>query len=157
MFVVAEASSVSGEGAGEGFFSRVAEGGMSEVVTQSYGLGQVFVEAEGAGYSPCDLHHLERMGQAGTVVVTVGGDKDLGLVHKAAEGFGVGNTVPVALELVSDAVRGLEPRAAGATLASPLGGSRLVTAGLARGIHAGRRRVSVSRGPRRALPGAWAR
>src|SRR5918997_1034619 len=137
MFVVAKATSVGGEGVGEGIFAGMSERRMTEVVAEGYCLGEVFVQAKGAGYGAGYLHHLQGMGKAGPVVIAVWGDKDLGLVHEAAEGFGVDDAVPVALELVADTVGGLEPNAADAKLASPV-----------RGSHAGRR------APGRALPGA---
>ena len=45
-----------------------------------------------------DLGHLERVGQAGAVVVAGGGDKDLGLVHQPAEALGVEDAIAVALK-----------------------------------------------------------
>ena len=51
--------------------------------------------------------------------ISVGSDEDLGLVHEAAEGLGVDYAVPVTLELITDAVGGFGPLAAGARLAGP--------------------------------------
>ena len=45
---MAEGSPVGDEGVREGFFAGVTEGGMAEVVTEGYSLGQIFVEIEGA-------------------------------------------------------------------------------------------------------------
>jgi hypothetical protein len=69
---MAEAASVGSEGAGEGLFAGVTERGMAEIVTEGDGLGQVFVEVEGAGYGARDLHHLQGMGEAGAEMVAVG-------------------------------------------------------------------------------------
>jgi hypothetical protein len=71
------------------------------------------------------------MSQAGTVVIAIRGDEDLGFVHKAAEGLSVDDTVAVALELVANPVRGLGSHASGATLTGPVyrASFRLVAAG----------------------------
>src|SRR3712207_1625941 len=109
----------------------MTEGGMAEVVAEGYSLGEVFVQVQRAGYGASDLHHLQGVGQAGAIVVAIGGDEDLCFVHEAAEGFSVDDAVPVALEVVPDAVEGLGPPPPGATLAGPVGGARtrLVVAG----------------------------
>src|SRR5215210_7779163 len=121
MFVVAEGASVGCQGAGEGFFPRVAERGVAEVVPQGDRLREVFVEAERTGDGAGYLHHLEGVGEARPEVVTVGGDEDLCLVHEPAEGLGVDYAVPVALEVVTDAVGRLLPLATCAMLYGPCG------------------------------------
>src|SRR4028118_1770597 len=145
----------AGGGRGEGLFPGVAEGGVAEVVAEGYGFGEVFVEVEGAGDGAGYLHHLQRVGEAGTEVVAVGGYKDLGLVHEAAEGFGVDDPVPVALELVAHTVRGLGPDASRARLAGPVPSRKL---GRVRRLHAGRREragsVTAERGAAGAARGA---
>ena len=45
------------------------EGRMAEIVSERQRLGQVLVEAEGAGQRPGDLGNLDRMGQPRAVVV----------------------------------------------------------------------------------------
>jgi hypothetical protein len=104
MFVVAKGASMGRKDAGEGFFSRVTEGGVAEIVSERDRFGQVFVEAESAGYSTGYLHHLQGVSEACPEVVAVGGDEDLGLVHEPAEGLGVNYSVSVALEVVADTV-----------------------------------------------------
>jgi hypothetical protein len=49
----------------------MAEGRMAEVVGERQRLGQVLVEAEGAGERAGDLRDLEGMGQAGAVVIAL--------------------------------------------------------------------------------------
>lgn len=61
------------------------------------GLGEILVEAEGAGDGPGDLGHLQGVGEAGAVVVPGPAREDLGLVLQAAEGGGVEDPVPVLL------------------------------------------------------------
>ena len=50
-------------------------------------LDQVLVEAQRPRDGPRDLRDLQRVGQAGAVVVALGGDEDLGLVLEAPEGL----------------------------------------------------------------------
>src|SRR3712207_9415553 len=94
---MAEAASVGSEGAGEGLFTGVTERGMAEIVPEGDGLGQVFVEVEGAGYSTRDLHHLQGMGEAVAGMVGLRGGKNLGLFAEATENLCVGDSLPVAL------------------------------------------------------------
>ena len=76
----------------------VAEGRVPEVVAEPDRLGQVLVEAERAGDGAGDPAGLQRVGEAGPVVVALGGDEDLGLVLEATKGLGVDDPVAVALE-----------------------------------------------------------
>jgi hypothetical protein len=119
VFVVAEGASVSLEDVGEGFFSSVAEGGVAEIVAEGDRLGQVFIEAESSGYGTGYLHHLQGVREACPEVVAIRGDEDLGLVHEPAEGLGVDDAVPIALEVVADTVGRLGPGAAYAVLYGP--------------------------------------
>src|SRR5215211_2438725 len=155
VFVVAEGAAVGRQGAGEGFFSGVSEGGVAEVVAEGDRLRKVLVEAESTGYGTGDLHHLQGVRKACPEVVAVRGDEDLGLVHQPAEGLGVDNAIPVALELVADTVGRLGPGAAYAVLYGPCG--RIVakahTGSL--GVHA-RRPEPARRGLTKVFPGAWA-
>ena len=56
---------------------RVAERRMAQIVAERDGLGQVLIQAQCAGNCACDLRDLQRMGQAGAVVVALRGQKDL--------------------------------------------------------------------------------
>ena len=82
----------------ERLLAGVAEGRVAEVVAEPDRLGQVLVEAQRAGDRAGDPAGLQRVGEAGPVVVALGGDEDLGLVLEAAEGLGVDDPVAVALE-----------------------------------------------------------
>jgi hypothetical protein len=156
VFVVAEGASVSREGAGEGFFSCVTEGGVAEIVAEGDRLREVFVEGESTGYGTGDLHHLQGVRKACPEVVAVRGDEDLGLVHEPAERLGVDNAVPIALEVVADTVGRLGPGAAYAVLYGPCGRIVAKTDTGALGSHA-LRPAPARRGPTRVFPGAWAR
>ena len=80
-------------------FAYVSEGGMSEIVSEGNGLGEVFVQVQGAGDGPGDLGDLEGVGEPGDVVVSERGDEDLRLVLEASKGLGVEYAVAVALKL----------------------------------------------------------
>ena len=79
------------------FFAGVTERGVAQVVPESDGLGQVFVEAQGARHRPGDLRDLEGVRQPGAVVVTLRREEDLRLVLEPPEGLGVDDPVAVAL------------------------------------------------------------
>jgi hypothetical protein len=156
VIVMAEGASVSCEGAGEGFFSGVTEWGVAEIVAEGDRLCEVFVEAESAGYGTGYLHHLQGVREARPEVVAVRGDEDLGLVHEPAEGLGVDNAVPVALEVVADAVGRLRPQASRAVLHGPCG-RLLPKANTGSWRFHVLRPAPASRGPTSIFPGAWAR
>ena len=83
---------------GERLFTDVTEGRVAEVVAEPDGLGEVFVEREGAGDGACDPADLERVGHARAEVIAFGCDEDLRLVLEATEGLAVDDAVAVALE-----------------------------------------------------------
>ena len=83
-------------------FSRVAEGGVPQVVPQGDRLGQILVEPERPRDGAGDLGNLERMGEPGAVMIPLRGKENLRFVFEAAEGLAVQD--PVAVPLVSRAV-----------------------------------------------------
>ena len=85
----------------ERVLAGMAEGRVAEVVRQRQRLGQVLVEPEGAGQRPGDLAHLDGVGQPGAEMVALVIDEDLRLVLEPAEGGGMDDPVPVALELAA--------------------------------------------------------
>ncbi len=95
--VVVEAAEIPHQ-PGQGHFAGVTEGGMSQVMRQADRLHKVFVAAQGAGQRPADLGDFQGMGETGAEVIAFVVDEDLGLVFQAAEGGGVQDPVPVALE-----------------------------------------------------------
>ena len=92
---------------GEGLLAEVAEGGVTEVVAEGDGLGEVLVQAQDPGRRPRDLRDLEGVGEPDAVVVTLGRDEHLGLVLQPAESLGVHDAVAIALERRPERVRGL--------------------------------------------------
>ena len=105
--------------------SGVAKGRMAEIVRQGDGLGQVVVEAERRGDRPGDLGDLQRMGQAGAVVVAFVGHEDLGLLLQPPKSRAVDDAVTVAGEGCAGAALRLR-------VPSPLRGARLFGIGGAR-------------------------
>ena len=97
--VVLEAAAAAlAQGRVERLLAGVAEGRVAEVVAEPDRLGQVLVEAERAGDGAGDPAGLQGVGEAGAVVIALGGDEDLGLVLEPAEGLRVDDPVAVALE-----------------------------------------------------------
>jgi hypothetical protein len=82
----------------QGALARMAERGVSQVVCQGDGLGEILVEAEGAGQRARHLGGLHRVGEPRAVVVALVVDEDLRLVLETPEGGGVDDAVAVALE-----------------------------------------------------------
>ena len=98
----------------ERLLAGVAEGRVAEVVAEPDRLGQVLVEAERPGHGAGDPAGLQGVGEAGPVVVALGGDEDLRLVLEAAERLRVDDPVAVALERRADRAVGLLDRGAAA-------------------------------------------
>ena len=93
---VPEAAGVEGC---EHVFTDVTEGCVAQVVAKAHGLDEVFVEVQGSGNGAAYLGDLQGVGKAGDIVIAEGGNEDLGLVLKPAEGLGVDDSVSVALEV----------------------------------------------------------
>ena len=75
-----------------GFHCRVqrfppgmAESGVAEIMRQTQRLGQILVEAERAADRTRNLRDLDRMGQAGAVIIPFVENKHLGFVLQPAE------------------------------------------------------------------------
>ena len=92
---------------------------------QRHRLGQILVEAQGAGDGAGDLGHLDAMGEARAVMIALVMDEDLGLVLQAPEGRGMDDPVPVALENRAHGALRLGPAAAAASVRpAGIGGER---------------------------------
>ncbi len=81
--------------------TSVSKGCMAEVMPQGDGLGEVFVEPEGARDGAGDLGYLEDVREARPVVVALWGKKYLSLVFQAPERLTV--DYPVSVTLVAGA------------------------------------------------------
>ena len=98
----------------ERILACMAEGGVAEVMRQRHRLGQFRIQAQRSGDGAGDLRHLDRMGQAGTEIIALMLDEDLGLVFQPPEGRGMDDPVAVALKARAERAFGLgiEPAAA---------------------------------------------
>ena len=77
----------------------MAEGRVPQVVTQGGGFGQILIQAQGPGHGAGDLGDLQRVGQAGAVMIPHRRQEHLGLVHQPPEGLTVDDPVPIPLVL----------------------------------------------------------
>ena len=85
----------------QGGLARVSEGGVSQIVAQSGGLGQILVEAQSTRHDARDLGDLQRVGQTGAVMVARRGEEYLGLIHQPTEGLTMDDAVTVALKFTA--------------------------------------------------------
>ncbi len=93
----------------------MAKGRVPEIMAERHRLGQIGIEAKRIRDGACDLGHLDRVGQAGAVVIALMFDEDLRLVLEATKGRGVDDPVAVALKWRAKGrnALGVEPPAAG--------------------------------------------
>ena len=89
----------------EGVFDGMAEGGMTEIPGEGDGLGEVFVEAEGAAEGAGEGGDLDGMGEAGTDVVAGAVEWNLGFVFEATKSGAVNDAFAVSLEFGAEVVR----------------------------------------------------
>ena len=76
---------------------RMAEGRVSDVMSQGNGLGQGLVQPEAPGNGSGNLCHLQRVGKPGPVMVPFRGQKNLRLVLHPPKCLAVQDSVPVPL------------------------------------------------------------
>ena len=89
----------------EGVFDGMAKRGMTEISSEGDGLGEVFVEAEGAAEGAGERGDLDGMGEAGTDVVAGAVEWDLGFVFEATESGAMNDAFAVPLEFGAEVVR----------------------------------------------------
>ena len=91
--------------------ARVTERRVPQIVPIGRGLGKVFIQPQRAADGSCNPADLQRVGHARAVVVPLGREKDLRLVHEPPEGLAVDD--PVRIPLVACAhlvfLRRIEP------------------------------------------------
>jgi len=110
LFDDAEALATATEAAGilhqliECFFHGVTEGGVTEVTGEGNGLGQVFIQAEGAGKRAGEGGDLDGVGEASTDVIPRVVQGELGFIFERAEGGTVNDAFAIALEFGSEIV-----------------------------------------------------
>ena len=76
----------------------MAERGVTQIVGQRHGLGQIFIEAQRPGDGACHLADFKRVCQAGAVVQALVVEENLGFVLEAPEGCGMDDAIAIALE-----------------------------------------------------------
>ena len=91
----------------ERLLADVTERGMAEIVAEPDRLDEVLVEAQGTRDRARDLRDLQRVGQAGAVVIALREHEHLRLVHEAPERLAVDDAVAVALKRRAQAAVGL--------------------------------------------------
>ena len=103
----------------QGILPRVAKRGVTQVVRQRNGFGQVFVQAQAARDAAAQLRHLQAVREAGAEQVTFVVQEHLGLVDQPPKRRAVHDAVAVALEIIARGGRRLgkpaTPRAGGFT------------------------------------------
>ena len=67
------------------FLAGMAKGGMSKVVSQCRRFRQILIQAQCARNGTCNLCHLKRVRQTGTVMIPHGGKEHLRFIHQSAE------------------------------------------------------------------------
>ena len=85
----------------------MAERRMAEVMGQGYGLGKLFVKAQGLRYGARYLRHLYRVGKARSVVISLVIDENLGLILETPERVTVDYPVAVPLKDRPEGMLGL--------------------------------------------------
>ena len=86
----------------EDHLSGMSKGRMAQIVSQRNGFGQAFIEPQGLCDRPCDLRHLQRMGESRPVVVTFRIQKNLRLMLQPPERLAVEYPVPIPLVFRTD-------------------------------------------------------
>jgi hypothetical protein len=107
-------SAVEREALIESALARMTERRVAEIVGESARLGEVLVEAEGAGKRAGDLSNLKGVGQARAIVVAFVIDENLGFVSEPAERRAMDDAVAIAAEIVARRTRRLLIEAAAA-------------------------------------------
>ena len=86
-------------------FAGMSEGGMPEIMPERRRLAEILIESQTARYSLCNLRHFKRMRQPRSVVVVLGREENLRLVHEPAKGFRMDYPVPVTLKCRANLTR----------------------------------------------------
>lgn len=81
----------------ENHFAFVTERGVAEVMGESDGFGEIFVQLEGAGDIAGDGSDFDGVGEAGAEMIAGAIEEDLGFVFEAAEGAGMDDAIAITL------------------------------------------------------------
>ena len=97
----------SGDQVVEHALAGVAERRVAQIVAQRDGLGELLVQLQHLGDGSRDLRHLQRVGEAGPVVIARGREEHLRLVLQAPERLAVHDAIAIALKRRAHVVLGL--------------------------------------------------
>ncbi len=123
LLVVVEAA---GDEVVEHALAGMPERRVPQIVAERDGLGELLVEPEHLGDAAGDLRHLERVRQAGPIVIAGRREEHLRLVLQTPERLAVDDAVAVALERRTDRVLRLGPHAGpGCRRSWPPAGARI--------------------------------
>ncbi len=81
----------------KGSLAGVPEGGVAEIMAHCRSFGQILVQPQGAGCGAGNAGHFQGVGHAGAVVVALGLEKNLGLVHQPSERTAVEDAIGIPL------------------------------------------------------------
>lgn len=81
----------------ENHFAFVTERGVAEVMGESDGFSEIFVQLEGAGDIAGDGRDFDGVGEASAEMITGAIEEDLSFVFEAAEGAGMDDAIAIAL------------------------------------------------------------
>ena len=119
----------------ECLLSCMSEGRVPKIVGEGDRFGEILIQTECPRYCATDRGDLNGMGQAGSVVVPLAVEEDLGLSIQSTEGGAVDDTISVTLEAGSEGMIRLGEHAS-RTLGGLLGiGSKKRFAGIRRRCH----------------------
>ena len=85
-------------------FDRVSKGRVTEVAGEGYGLGQVFIQGEGATKGAGEGSDLDSVGEAGTDVISRGVEGKLGFIFERAKCGTVNDAFAIALKFWAEIV-----------------------------------------------------
>src|SRR5437879_3994635 len=79
------------------FLARMTEGRMTQVMRESNGFRQIFIEAKLPGDGPTNLRDFECVREAGAMMIVCLGYQHLRLVHQPSEGRRMDDAIAVPL------------------------------------------------------------
>jgi len=90
----------------------MAERRVAQIVAESNGFGQIFIQSQSPRQGARDLGDFQGMGQAGPIMIAFRRQENLGLVLQTPESFAVQDPVPIDLKSGPDRAGWLTPPSA---------------------------------------------
>jgi hypothetical protein len=85
----------------ERILTGMSERGMADVVGETQGFGQIFVEAKRSGNRPANLSHFKTMGKANAIMISVRRHEYLSFPSQPTKRDRVNDAITIALKHVS--------------------------------------------------------